>query len=164
MSGVGSPKHSRQSAQQGGNKRVERREISKWSATTAATTATTATKSHSTELSSQVGIRVVDQESARSVPYNTPPTIGIVHEENGELWKGASSRPSVMLGNKDEARTLHVVNPPLLSSQWQMEEKIDLQISALSQAQQSAKRCEHTLPYSYPTCRSLGQKDRKSVV
>lgn len=149
MSGVGSPKHNRQPAQQGGGrKQIERRQISKWSATTAATTAT---KSHSTELSFRVGIRLVDQDSATSVPYSGPPTIGIVHEENGELWKGAGSRSSVMLGNKDETRTLHVVNSPP-SPRWQIGEEIDLQISALSQAHHSAptwsKRRELTPPYS----------------
>ena len=72
------------------------------------------------------------QASPASIRYIGPPRVAIVHEEDGELWKVAGPRSSLVLGNKDSRRTLHVVNKPDSGprSRWSipkenMEDEID---------------------------------------
>lgn len=50
--------------------------------------------------------------SPTSIPYIGPKRVAIVHDEGGHLWKMVGSRSSLVLGNKDSRRTLHVVNKP----------------------------------------------------
>lgn len=52
------------------------------------------------------------QASPASIPYIGPRKVAIVHEEGGDLWKMAGPRSSLVLGNKDLRRTLHIVNKP----------------------------------------------------
>lgn len=125
MSGLGSARCERQDGEHERREQREQvREISKRSHTTKSS------NSQSERASLRVGVRLVDQESPTSVRYIGPPRIGIVHNEGCELWKVAGSRSSVLLGNKDDRKTLQVVNP--VHDRWAIEEEIGKQISAIS--------------------------------